>query len=151
MLNFVLRYGVLCLGLLFVWFASLSARWGEPPPVSLFSPRETLTVETSTVVRSPVGNGTTRTDPEITVEWPRNSGDPVAIVGLLALTQRGVADRARATVAAYPPGADIRVRIVGGQPMANRQDLFRTAHALFLAVMGSLIAGFGLLLHRALK
>ncbi|SNS34145.1 hypothetical protein [Antarctobacter heliothermus] len=151
MLTGVLRYGVLFVGLLFVWFATLSARWGEPPPVSLFSPRQTLTVETATVVRSPVGNGTTRTDPVITVEWPRDSGTQVAINGLLALTQRGNAERARALVADYPPGSDIRVRIVGGQPMANRQDLFRTAHAVFLGLMGSLIAGFGLVLNRALK
>ncbi|MBT54162.1 MAG: hypothetical protein CMF72_12300 [Mameliella sp.] len=151
MLTIVLRYGILAVGLLFLWFASLSARWGEPPPLSLFSPRETLTVETATVVTSPVGNGTTRTDPELTVEWPRDSGAQVAIDGLLALTQRGDADRARALVAAYPPGSDIRVRIVRGQPMANRQDLFGTAHALFLGLMGSLIAGFGLVLNRALK
>ncbi|WP_417206107.1 hypothetical protein [Antarctobacter sp.] len=151
MLTIVLRYGILAVGLLFLWFASLSARFGEPPPLSLFSPRETLTVETSEVVTSPVGNGTTRTDPVLTVEWPRGSGDRVTVKGLLALTQRGDVDRAREMVAAYPPGSDIRLRIVGAQPMANRQDLFGTLHAVFMGLMGCLIAAGGVVLNRALK
>lgn len=151
MLTVVLRYGVLIVGLLFVWIAIQSARWGEPPPLSLLGPRETLIVENATVVAAPVGNGTTRTDPVITVEWPRDSGVQVAVKGVQAVTQRGDADRARAIVADYPPGSEIRVRLVRGQPMADRQDLFGTLHALFMGLMGGLVAALGLLLNRSLK
>ncbi|MGP6086902.1 hypothetical protein [Antarctobacter jejuensis] len=151
MLIGAVRYGVLAAGLVLIWMATVSARLGDPPPLSLFSPRATLVVENADVVTSPVGNGTTRTDPVITVEWPRDSDRLVAVKGFHAVGQRGDADRARAVVETYPPGSEIRLRIVGGQPMANRQDLFGTLHAAVLGLMGLLIAGAGLFLNRALK
>ncbi len=151
MLTLVLRYGVLFAGLVLIWLATVSARLGDPPPFSLFSPRATLVVENASVVTVPVGNGTRRTLPEIKVEWPRDSDVVTQVKGLQALTQRGDVAHARELVAANPTGSEIRVRIVNGQPMANRQDLFGTIHALGMGVMGLLIAGVGVLLNRALK
>jgi hypothetical protein len=151
MLNFGLRFGPLFAGLFFLWLSTLSARWGEPPPVSLFFARDGLIVTEATTITQPVGNGTTRTVPILTVEWPRESGQQVEVAGLLPVQQRGNAARAREIVAAHPVGSEIAVRLVGGQPMANRQDLFSTLHALFMAVMGSLLTVVGLLLNRALR
>lgn len=151
MLKFVLRFGPLSVGLFFLYLSIVSARWAEPPAWSLIAPREALIVAASSTVTSPVGNGTTRTAPVVVVEWPPESGTQVQVPGLLAITNRSDTALAEEVAARYPAGSEITVRLVAGQPTANRQDLFTSVLALFALLFGAAITGFGVVLNRSLK
>lgn len=121
-----------------------------PSPASAFAPRTEAVVTAATVRRS-ITNGSTRYYPMVTVEWPKASGLSRAVEGLEPSFYTASEDKAKAIIAPFKVGDSTTVRVVDARPIADRHDLYRIAHALFLSVFSVLCGLFTYLFFHASK
>lgn len=141
MFDFLIRFGLLGVGIVFAFMAWNSWTFGEPPPWSLFGPKTTETVVESRVWETRIGNGTTRFLPFVTVTTP---GEAQQLEGLVPSFSNYSRSMAADTVCGYPAGAQVQVRWVDGKPMADRIDLFGMAHAVGISIFAALFLLAGL-------
>lgn len=146
MLILAIRFGVLTLGLGFAWLALVSWRSGDPPSWTVFKPSESAVVIDSTVETGLISNGTHRSLPVVTVEWPQGSGAAVALEGLTPSFYAYRRAEADEIIARYRPGEPTSVRPHEGRLFANRIDLFGILHAGFLSLFALFLLAVGTML-----
>ncbi len=142
MTGFLLRYGVLAVGLVFASIALGSWRSGAPPAWTTFVAGEPAAVVSAEVVSSIV-NGATRYRPRVVVEHPLGSGAHVALEGLTPTFYGSARATAEEIVAAYEPGATTRVHAIDGALYAARFDLFQVGHAGFSSLFAAFLLTVG--------
>lgn len=137
MLTFLVR--IIPLG--FAAFVLLiSCAWwhfGEPPTWTVFSPRQTVTVISTTIETEPVGNGTTRYIPVVEVVAGDQAADaPVRLLGLRPGFSSGSAREAEQILSRYQGRTQISARMVGGRLYADRYPLFLLLGAVASGLLG---------------
>lgn len=132
MINLLLRFGVLAVGLVMTLVVWQSWTFGEPPPWSIFAARGEAIVVKSQVEEGRAGNGTTRFTPVVEVQT-QDGVQPLAGIepSFFSFDNR----TSTGIVADYPVGRAATVRWVNGRPMADRYDLFGMAHTAFVSLM----------------
>ncbi len=148
MLNFALRWGVLALAALFAAMSWSSWRTGEPPPGSILAPRIDAQVIDSRVDSGLTSNGTMRHRPVVTINTVNGAQELAGLQPSFFAYRQKHAERIAAD---YRAGESVRVRQVNGVLMADRIDLFQTAHAIFMSLMTLIIAAIGVVLAFAMK
>lgn len=141
MLDFLLRFAPLGVGIVFAFMSWGSWTFGEPPPWSLFAPKTLETVLESRVEEGRAGNGSIRFTPVVTVTTEDGPGQ---VRGLVPSFSGFTQDMATKAVAGYPVGEDVTIRWVDGKPMADRIDAFGMAHAAFLSLFAAILLLGGL-------
>lgn len=140
MLSFLLRWGGLGAAALFAAASWSSWRTGEPPTWSILSPRVDARVIEARVESGVISNGTTRHWPVVLVD----AGDGAEkLKGLQPTFFAHRQKQSEQIVARYRVGETVRVRDIDGVLMANRIDLFQTAHAVFTSLMTLIVAAIG--------
>lgn len=118
-----LRIGVLGLGVLLAVLASRAWQAGTPPAWSLFAP----TVQALVIISEPRDelrpDGEIRHWPHIEVAWPPGDATNVVVEGLLRPKNPFMLQTAESIVENHPVGQMMTVRVVDGQPFADRRDL----------------------------
>lgn len=143
MISFALRFAGFGVALILALLAWESWRTGAPPPWSLLAERVEAHVIEARVESGRISTGTMRHTPVVVVD--RGAG-PVALEGLKPSFYDHRQDKAEAIVADYTPGGVVQVRVVDGVAMADRQDIFQTAHATFMSLMALVVAGIGVVM-----
>lgn len=143
MIEFLLRFVGLAVAVVFGAIAFQSWTFGEPPPWSIVAERVEARVVEARVNSSRIGNGTIRHTPVVMIDL---GAEPVALEGLEPAFFDHHQGNAEAIVANFTPGDAISVRVVNGIAMADRQDLFQTAHASFMTLMTLVVGLIGLVM-----
>ncbi len=148
--RFTRTYTLLSLLLTFLLAAMAYSAWngGEPSPASAFGPRTDALV-TAVAVRQSVDGGKRSYHPLVTVEWPKGSGLSRALSGLEPSFYSGNETKAEAIIARYKVGQTTQVRVVEDRPVADRTDIFRAGHVIFLSLFSLLALSFTYLFFHA--
>ena len=133
------RFGLLGVGLVFAQAACSAWAQGNPPAMSLFSPRATARVVAAEVV-SGRQNGSLRHTPQVSVLW---AGRVTPLRGLMGSFFTARQEAAEAAIRGYTVGDDIQVRIIDGQPYADDNDGFQLFGAVWLSVFAVMLLGLG--------
>ncbi len=147
MINLLLRFGVLAAGIALTIAAWQSWTAGDPPPWSMFAPRAEAVVASSTVHEGRITSGAMRYTPLVLIETPEG---PRELAGVRPSFFSYDRQRSEEIAAAYPSGATIQTRLVGGVPTADRYDLFGMAHAITMAIFALMLLFLGSFLAVAL-
>lgn len=143
--KFALRYGALLIGLSFVAMSVKSWKAGFPPAWSMLAPRVTTVVHSSFIESGRIQNGTSRHFVRVNVVWPKGSNQ-LKELGSVHPTFYGFhIDEAEEILRGYKKGSLISVRVVSGNPHANKNDVFSVAHAVLSGLFGLFLMGLGLL------
>ena len=146
----VFRWVFPAVGLLFVAVGALGAPGrGTPPLASLWGGRVETVVTSARIVEDDPRQSWPHT--EIRVAWPPG-GTGEAVVGALSIRARGPNRPALdQEIARFPPGTPITVRVADHKPYADVTDIFALVWTIGALLLGSLVAGIGFVLNRALR
>lgn len=143
MLTIALRFAGLAAAIALGLAAFSSWNTGAPPAWSFVAEKAQARVIESRVESGLISNGTMRHTPVVTVD---HGAGPIALKGLEPSFFNHRQDGAAAIVADYTPGASVSVRMIDGVAMADRQDLFQTAHAAAMTLMALVVGVIGLVM-----
>lgn len=130
------------LGLIFVQFAFAGWSTGNPAPVSLFAPRETVRVVSAEVL-SGRQNGSIRHIPRVTVLHRTEIATLGGLTGSFYDNRRGSAE---ASIEDYAIGKAVTVRLLNDAPYADRTDWFLLGSAIWMTFFAGGVLSVGVLL-----
>ena len=117
---------------------------GTPPLWSFAAPRAETIVTRAVLADVPGPDGRTREVAQVGVIWPPGGDQEMAQPGLISPHQRRHLHRPGELVRARRAGSPITVRVVDGQPVANRTDLNEVAYATLSTMFAVGLTGLGL-------
>lgn len=141
----LLRFGPLLVAAVFVLMSYGSWTFGDPPTWTILGPRSEARVISSQVAVGRAGNGTIRHEPEVSVAWPPDAPEAVALGNLKPSFYAYGADHAAEIAARFVAGETITVRVHDGRPHADVIDWFGLLHASFLSILSVVIAAIAVL------
>lgn len=133
---------LLGLGLVLALFAFSSWTSGNPPPATLFAPRETVRVAAVEVLSGRT-NGSIRYRPRVTVLW---RGEVMELAGLVGSFYDYRRASAEAAITGYAVGEAVTVKLVNAVPYADRTDWFTMLGAVWMSLFAvAIMAAAGVL------
>ena len=133
---------LIVLGIVFAQFAFASWSTGNPAPVSLFAPRETVRVVSADIL-SGRQNGSIRHTPRVAVLYQKEIVDIGGLTGSFYDNRR---DSAEASIEDYAVGEAVTVRLLDGAPYADNTDWFRLGAAIWMTLFAGGILSAGVLM-----
>lgn len=133
-----LRILLILTGLALTALAVKEWRAGHPPAWTIVAPTASAVVAVSEVRDEVAPDGKLRHFPHIEVTWPADGDALVFLGGIVRGRDLGRLITAESVVREHPVGSTIRVRVVGGQPLADHTDMAVIGYAAS-ATLGALI------------
>lgn len=144
LLTIALRYGVLLAGLGFGGIAMSSWQKGAPPAWSFLSPRMETVIHGAAIESGLIANGTARHHVRVIVQWPAGSSGRQELASVHPRLANYHIEEAQALLREYAHQRPITVRVIAGQPHADRSDRFHLAHAIVSSLFALLLTTAGL-------